>query len=241
MTACVKRFVPSRHALLAVIVTLAAVPTGVASAADFGAIVPVGNWVTAANWNRASAPLAGDNVFIGSTTPGGSATTSAITLTQNHAASNVYLGYGNATAGTLQLGNFALTADSLTLGANGTGTGVVGRGTGTLTVAGAIAVNTAGTFAFAAGDVTSTLNLTTNSTATTAAAGNITNRVGLGGGSTLTLTNNLALGGFLEVAGSTLSAQGHDITATNGIYLYDAAAVITSRGKITTNYFQVVG
>jgi hypothetical protein len=187
-----------------------------AHAADFGAKTN-GNWSSSTTWTPSGGPPgAGDNAYIGSTYPNGAAASATVMLTQNQQANTVVLGYGAGTSGTLNLGNFSLTATNFLLGFNG-GTGAVTRGTGFLNV-GTLQLS-GSTLALSASDRTGVLILSDASSATTAVTANVTDGVRVRSGSTLTLGADLSAGGLfnsysIEVSGanSTLNAQGHKIT-----------------------------
>ena len=215
------------------------IPAQQSYAADVGAIVAIGNWTAPLSWSTNAVPISTDDVYIGSTYPASSVSSSTISLTQNQSARNVFLGFGNSTSGTVALGNFDLSATSLTVGASGSGTGAITRGTGKLVISGTVAVNN-NSFAFATTDTTATLNLSSG-TVSTAAQVNVTANVNLSNTSTLTLNNNLNLTGNLQLTSSTLNAQSNNITAPNSITLTNAAALITNRGTLTTNSLNVTG
>ena len=127
------------------------------------------------------------------------------------------LGYGTGTSGTLNLGNFNLTANNLYLGFNG-GTGSISRGTGSFNV-GLLQLSSSN-LVMNANDRTEDLILRDGSSVTTAATANVTDGVRVWSGSTLTLGADLNAGALfdsytIEVSGanSTLNAQGHKITA----------------------------
>jgi len=162
-------------------------------------------------------PLAGDNAFVGSNNaPPGAVLSAVVALDANRAATNVTLGNGAGTSGRLNLGNFTLTlSGTLSVGAGGTGT--VGRGTGAFTAAAVAVAGATSTLTFGAADATPTLTLTAGGTATTAAAGNVTQSVAvtdsrLNLGAALNLTGGTRT---LAVAGdaSVVDAQGFAVTA----------------------------
>lgn len=214
--------------LLTGLLVAALVGPPAARAADFGAKTN-GNWSSSTTWTpNGGPPGASDNAYIGSTYPNGAATTATVLLTQNQQANTVVLGYGAGTSGTLNLGNFSLTATNLYLGFNG-GNGVITRGTGSLSV---VAANGSGllqlsasTLVMSANDRTNNLVLRDASSATTAATTNVTDGVRVRSGSTLTLGADLSAGGLfdsysVEVSGanSTLNAQGHKITTPRPVH-----------------------
>ena len=199
------------------IACLIAVP---ARAADYGAVTN-GNWNSPSTWTPSAVPGSSDTAYIGSIYPGGAAATATVMLTQNQQANTVVLGYGAGTSGTLDLGNFKLTANALYLGFNG-GTGAVDRGTGSFDV-GALRLS-GSTLLMSASDQTrgnlgDGLFLYDGSAVTTAATGNVSNVVRVQSGSTLTLGADLYAGALtnsytIEISGanSTLDAQGHKIS-----------------------------
>jgi hypothetical protein len=189
-----------------------------ARAADFGAKTS-GNWNSSATWTPTGVPGLNDVAGIGSTYPNGAATSATVLLTQNQQANTVYLGYGAGTSGTLNLGNFNLTADYLYLGFGG-GTGSITRGSGYFDVAGSLQL-TASTLAMSTTDRTKFLYLRDGSSVTTAATGNITHSVVVDTGSTLALGADLYLFSPMDTTrinvrgdNSTLDAQGYRLTAT---------------------------
>jgi hypothetical protein len=160
-------------------------------------------------------PGSSNNVFIGSTTPAGSASIATVTLTQLQMASNVTLGDGSATHGTLALGSNTLTiGNALTIGLNG-GLGSITRTTGLFT-ASTVNVESSNSFTFGSGDVTGSLNAFSASTVTTAATGNVTGNTGVFSGSTLNLGANLSLGSSqldVENTGSIFNLNGFNVSA----------------------------
>ncbi len=206
--------------------------------ADFGAKVSNGPWTAPSSWNANGVPVSTDDVYVGSDSRiAGSAISATINLTQNQSAQNVFLGYGNGTSGTLQLGNFNLTVNYLLVGADGNGVGIVNRGTGGLVVGNTLFVNNTN-FTFAANDTATILSLT-NATGTTTATGNIKDLASLSSRSTLNLNSNLNLARYAYVSDSTINAQGHNITTTESINLANATAVIANRGSLNTNRLSV--
>jgi hypothetical protein len=184
-----------------------------ASAQDVYAVSP-GPWDAASTWSPATVPNSSNNVFIGSTT-GASMVT--VVLTQNQSASNLTLGDGSGTSGTLDLGTNTLTvSNALTIGLDG-GLGAIMRITGSFTAT-TVNVESSNTFTFGSGDVTGTLYAYSGSNVTTAATGNITNDANVYSGSTLKLGANLNLGaGQLDVenTGSVLNLNGFNASAGN--------------------------
>src|SRR5262245_28826422 len=90
-----------------------------------------GHWRPSSTWTPSGVPGLNDNVYIGTTYPSGAVSTTTVNLTHNQQARVVNLGYGTGSSGTLNLGNFNLTADTLSLGADLIGIGVTG-GTGAI-------------------------------------------------------------------------------------------------------------
>ncbi|HSQ56446.1 MAG TPA: hypothetical protein VLM40_11955, partial [Gemmata sp.] len=103
----------------------------------------------------------------------------------------------------------------------------------------------AGATNLGAGVVINRLDLSTNSTATTAETGNITAFVLVDSGSTLTLGANLTLSDTLNIraSGTVLDAAGHNISATNQVLIgWDAVgATIQNRGTLSTANLLVKG
>ncbi len=201
-------------------------------AQDTGAVNPSGNWATASNWTGGTVPGASNNVYIGSTYPTGAASTATVTLTANESASNVYLGNGSSTSGTLDLGGNTLKiTNSLVIGQN-SGTGTLNEGGGSFTATNAYVEN-GNSLTFGAKDAVGYLELDSKTTATTAALGNVTGGVGVFGGSTLNLGAALNLTGNLDVrdTGTVVNLNGNAVTA-NTILLgyYNGSAVTLNRG-----------
>jgi hypothetical protein len=171
-------------ALVILLYILAVTP----AAAQTGA-VGNGNWSSAATWTN-GVPGPTDNAYIGSTTPAGAAATATVTLSQNSAASSVYLGNGAGTSGTLDLQGFGLSASSLYLGAGGFGS-IARTGGGTMSVS--FLQQRGGTVALLPGDSVTWLSMGNGSAATTSATGNIVTRVEMQPGATLTLGADLQL------------------------------------------------
>jgi hypothetical protein len=187
-----------------------------ASAQDVGATTS-GNWNDPTIWTTGTVPGSSNNVFIGSTTPSGSAPIATVTLTQDQSALNLTLGDGNNTHGTLDLGSHTLNiGNALTIGLSG-GLGTVVEGPGGSFTASAVNVESSNSFTFGAKDATAILSVFSGSTATTTAVGNVTRDVNVFSGSTLNLGANLNLGssGQLDVenTGSVLNMNGHKISA----------------------------
>lgn len=186
-----------------------------ARAADFGAKTS-GNWSSPGTWTLNAVPGSSDTAYIGSTLHNGAAASATVILTQNQQALEVYLGYGTGSSGTLNLGNFNLTATNLYLGFNG-GTGAISRGTGSFNVRGLRLSGSS--LVMNVSDRTEDLILHDGSSVTTAASANVTDGVRVWSGSTLTLGADLYSGGLwdsynIEVSGanSTLDAQFHKIS-----------------------------
>jgi fibronectin-binding autotransporter adhesin len=213
--------------------TWLAVGSEVAIAQDTGAKAS-GSWESPSIWTGLAVPNSSNNVYIGSTSPTGAASTATVTLTANAAANNVYLGYGSGTSGTLNLGGNTLAiTGSLFLGQGGTG--VLNEGGGSFTATNAY-VQGGNTLSFGASDVVSYVQLSgSGSGATTAATGNITSSIDVYSGSTLTAGANLNLSDHLNVQdGSTLNMQGHGITAANYVALgYNGSSAVTLQNLST--------
>jgi hypothetical protein len=212
-------------------------------AADFGAKAN-GNWSSSTTWTpNGGPPGVNDVAYIGSTYPNGATTTATVLLTQNQQANTVVLGYGASTSGTLNLGNFNLTANNLYLGFNG-GTGAITRGTGVLDV-GQLQLS-ASTLVLSASDRMFRLLLTNGSSASTAATGNVSIATSVESGSTLTLGADLDLRIPLGApniyvgANSTLNAQAHKITAEiMSIEGGNGSARLLNKGQLVLGLLQV--
>lgn len=205
----------------ALLVALLGVRPGAATAQKQTGVKVAGVWSNAGVWTN-GVPGPNDEAYIGCGYPSGAADIATVTLggasTANLVAVGVLSGVGS---GTLNLSNFTLSAFDLYLGSDGGGTATIQRNpTGKLSVSDYILV-TGNSFSFAAGDVTRSLSLSTNSrgptpaTVTTAATGNVTYNVSVDPGNTLTLgaALNLKTNGFgtLDLRG-TLAANGKAIT-----------------------------
>ncbi len=168
--------------------------------------------------------------------------TGAILNTQNYnsTTNTVYLGYYSSSTGTLNLGSSTLTVGNMYVGYNGTG--IVTRTTGSISATN-FYVNSGSSFSFGSGDAIVSLSMTGGS-ATTAATSNITSSVGLNL-STLTLGADLLLSSNIDIEnGSTLNAQGHNITANQiqlGTSYQDGAWSLTNRGNLNAPTLSVYG
>jgi hypothetical protein len=231
---------PPPRVIAALAVSLLGALPGPATATDTGAVAN-GNWSSAATWTN-GIPGATDNAYIGSTYPTGAAATATVTLSQNSAAGNVYLGNGAGTLGTLDLSGFTLTANVLSLGqSSGTGS-ILRTGGGTVSVASMI--QNSGSFSFAPNDVAAQLRTFNGSTVTTSAVGNVTNQVIVYPGNTLTLGADLILNnvnpppgfqGLLDLQGN-LNCNGHAISAQDVNLGYNGGPyTLTNRGPITAS------
>jgi hypothetical protein len=206
-----------------------------------------GNWENASIWTGGTVPGSSNNVYIGSTYPSGAASTATVTLTANESASNVYLGNGSGTSGTLDLGGNTLTiANNLVIGQSG-GTGTLSEGGGSFTATN-LYVENGNSLTFGGTDAVTTVQLSGASSVTTTAAGNITGGSYTGSnvesGSTLNLGANLNYaGGSLNVqdSGSTLNMNGHSLTG----YALDlgwngtAPVTVTNAGLINVSELYV--
>jgi hypothetical protein len=123
----------------------------------------------------------------------------------------IYLGNGVGTSGTLYLGGYNLTANTLNFGQNGGAFSVQRAGGGTLsTPYGGTLNQYGGSFSFAAGDSAGLLYTYNNATATIVANANVIQGIVVGAGSTLTLApsvgdfsapEGLAVSGILNANG----------------------------------------
>jgi hypothetical protein len=226
--------------LTAAAITVLADPLA-ARAGDYGAVTS-GNWNSSSTWTPSGIPGPSDRALIGSTIPSGAAATATVILTQNQQANHVELGRGAGTSGTLDLGNFNLIANALTLGDNG-GTGAITRGTGFFDVANLRLSNSS--LSMSASDRAHSLYLNDDdgsAIVSTAAVGNVTRWVSVGSGSTLTLGADLSVELDVNVQGnnSTLDAQGHRIIAGQLSLGYGGTNVqLLNRGDLTLSDLSV--
>jgi hypothetical protein len=211
-------------------------------AQDVGA-VSSGNWNTGSIWTSGTVPGSSNNVYIGSTYPSGSAATATVTLTQNQAAQNVYLGYGAGTSGTLNLGNNTLTiSGGLTIGQSG-GIGILQEGSGGSFTAYSLSIDGGNSLTMGSNDTVKTMYLTNGATATTTTAGNVTIIANVSSGSTLNLGADTSLSSELVVAdqGSVLNMNGHALSVYEG-FLGDTGTspvTVENQGNIAATYLYV--
>ena len=202
---------------------------------NYGAVTS-GNWNNGLTWTPSGTPVAADTVFIGSSFPAGAAGTATVSLVQDQSVSNVYLGYGSGTSGTLDLGSSVLTVGgSIYLGYSSGATAAITRTTGSFSTQDLYVLN-GSSLTFGANDVVSNhLQVNNAATVTTVATGNLPNTAAVYGGSTLNLGAALNLSGSLDVrdTGSTIDMNGNSIAA-NTIYLgwYDGQATTLNRGTV---------
>jgi mucin-19 len=226
--------------------TLAAVFIGAslaipAFAADIGA-QGNGDWESGSTWTGGNAPTSSDNVYIGSTYPTGAAGSATVTLTASESANNVNVGYGSPTNGTLNIGatNTLTITNGLNIGQFG-GAGTLDEDGGSFTAANLLIYNS-NSLTLGAADVTSTIDIESDSTLTTAATGNITSGGSVANGATLNLGANMSLSGGLNVegTGATLNLAG-DTLSVNTLYLgyFLSSPVTLERGSGTTGTFSV--
>ena len=258
MTNWLRRFT----AMVALLAWLASGGEKAFGQANFTAIVPSGTWSVPASWNMGSVPGAIDNVFIGS------GLSSTIITTRNESSNNVtvqnssglVLGGDLSAGGYLFISNSTLNAQNHNITAttdiflNDAAARITNRGsltTNKLTVTGqAFNINPTDTIntvdlinsstSFVSGARINAIKLT-NSTGTTAAVGNITDFITLQTASTLTLTSDMNLSGYIYNVGGTVNAQGHTIAATGYILLNDSSARIINRGNLITNTLSITG
>ena len=216
-----------------IFITLAwmATETVPAFAQDTGAKA-TGNWENASTWTGGAVPNSSNNVYIGSTSPGGAAGTVAVTLTAPESASNVNVGYGSSTSGTLNLNGNSLTiTNRLEIGNVGIGT-VIEAG-GSITTANLYMYTSGVSFTCGTADNIGGIDIENGATLTTAATGNITGGGSVVSGAALNLGANMSLsnGVNVEGPGSTLNLAGHNFTAgTLWLGYFQSSAVILQRG-----------
>ncbi len=193
-----------------------------------------GIWSDAATWTPAGGPPgAGRTAVIGAGNFSGAAPVVTVSLTANQNVSFTTLGIGGSHAhGTLDLGAFQLTTNSLSIGSGG-GKGTILRNGGSI-IANELTILNNNTFTYSGSDQTGALSISgAGVTVNTSAVGNITTRVTVSG-STLNLGANLQLSEDLQVTGSGLNANGHNISARD-IWVGSGIqpGTINNRGTIT--------
>jgi fibronectin-binding autotransporter adhesin len=225
-----------RRQNMSLLVAIAVLLTGATCLATDTGAKASGNWNDTATWTTSATPGSSDNVFIGSTYPSGSISTAAVTLTQNQSANYLYLGYSSLASGTLNLGDYKLTlAGTLYLGSYSGATATVNRGAGYLSATG-INVNNSNSFAFGALDTAGNLTVINNSTATTAAAGNVAGYAYVYGGGRLTLGADMTLSSNLNVydSTSTFDMANYALKANEFDFGYSGGTpALNNRGKLT--------
>lgn len=211
--------------------------------ADYAA-VSSGFWNDANTWVLTSSkapgiPGATDTAYIGTY---GYATNPTVTLNQDQSAASVTIGDRN-TQGTLDLGNFNLSANNMTLG-GGTIAPIQRGATGRLTISNSLQVGAANPFAFGAGDVSSNLSLYGPSVVvTTAATGNVTNSINIAYDDTLNLGANVNIASYFIIglngptAPAIVNAAGHSITAAS-MSLY-GPSILTGEAGLSVGTFGV--
>ncbi len=213
----------------------------VAIAQDTGAKTS-GNWEDSTIWTGGAVPGSSNNVYIGSTYPTGAASVATVSLTANESASNVYLGNGGGTLGTLDLGGHTLAIANDLLIAEAGGTGVLNENGGSFT-ASSVIVDNGNSLTLGTKDVTSYLNVGVESSAVTTMSGNVTGTIYINNGGTLTAGADLNLSSTLGVqeSGSSLNMQGHSLTATtfDAGYYGSSAVSVTNLGEVTLTNLNV--
>lgn len=240
MPACTKERTLKLYVLIGLIILASSLHAQTAGA------VSSGNWNDPTIWTTGTVPGASNDVFVGSTTPPGSAAIATVTLTQNQSASTLTLGNGPSTSGSLHLGSNTLTLNvGMTIGSAG-GIGSITEGAAGSFSAPNLNIESSNTFTFGANDAVGSLNLYSGSSATTSATGNVTSSVDVYSGSTLNLGANMSLGsGQLDVenTGSTLNMNGHSLSANNLLLGQFAGqpVTLTNDGGISVNNLYVSG
>ncbi len=213
-----------------------------AMATDYGAVTS-GTWSNALTWTPSSSfPGSGDNAYIGSTYPNGSAGAESVTLGGSQSVNNLDLGFGSATSsGTLNLaGNHLTVNGTFFLGSSG-GSGTVIHNGGSFSTPN-LSLNSGNSLTLGASDtVTSTLTLNGSSQLTTASSGNVTGSVSLESSSTLTLGAAMALSSNFTVGQySTLNMAGHALSAAT-VFLGQGIGPVTvlNNGPLTASTLNV--
>ncbi len=224
-----------------------------AVAQDFGAVAN-GNWSIAATWTPVGGPPGpGQNAFIGSSFPAGSAVTATVTLTANQSVQDVHLGQSPGNNGTLNLaGNVLTVSRDLTIGRFG-GVGAINRAGGHFE-ADELFVSGANVFGLAAADIANDLSVRGTANVTTTSTGNATRLVTVFDvGSNLNLGAGLDISQDLDIRGSaaaaaTVNAAGQNIMARDifigrfgsaGDILNDNAIVATRNLEVSRGTFSL--
>jgi hypothetical protein len=196
-----------------------------------------GNWENAAIWTTGAVPGASNSVYIGSTYPNGAAATATVALTANDSAANVYLGNGNSTNGTLNLGGNTLTiGGSLVIGQNG-GTGTLNAGGGSLAAAtvtgpGQLGLNNGSTATLGSYTMNTGGGLTVDKTSLLQIAGDWSNQ--------LKDPTQFQVNGTVELKGGGISATA-DAVQHIEVASHDFGNTVSAPAPAFTNNFSIGG
>jgi hypothetical protein len=182
-------------------------------------VVQSGDWSATTTWSGSVVPTVNDIAWVGSA----SLSTATVNLSQNVTTGHVILGRTAGSLGTLDIGNFTFTANDFTFGQSGAAS--ILRGTGHLDV--------------------NSFNVGNGNTYTLPSVDIVHNGIGVFSGGVLRLSVNVSLGDKINLAGagSTLDAQGFNISVANELLLgwNGVGAQLINRGTITTGRMNVRG
>jgi hypothetical protein len=205
-----------------------------------------GNWESTTTWFNNVVPTSADSAYIGATDPPGGIGSPTVTLTASEAITNVRLGYGSPTNGTLNLNGHALTVSGDFMINNFGGIGHLVEGAGGSFTAGSLSMfNGNVPLTLGAADVVTSIDIESGASLTTAATGNITSGGSLSSATiNLGADMNLSAGLNVENTGATLNLAGHNLsvasTGTLWLGYFGSSAVTVQRGSPTAGNLNVV-